>query len=150
MVSIVAMYFGIFSYSLIATQKAENLESANQQLKAQLSSTPALSQQTYKKSVSLFEKIQDLKVDKKQDTARLEEMYVASVKNLSSNNPVQAEQQLKVIETEITKIENKLTVTPSPQPSGTEDLIATPSPTLSPSPDQNATASAAVEQEDSE
>lgn len=147
MVSIVAMYFGIFTYSMTATQKAETLESANKQLKTQLSSTPAVNQQAYTKSVAVFEKIRELKVEKKQDTAKLEELYAASVKNLSEQKGKEAEQQLKAIETEIEKIETSLVITPSPQPSGpAPSVTASPSPSVAPSPgDENeASASASV------
>lgn len=95
MVSLVVLIMGLFTYSLTASQKpaAEIMSSQGQQEKDQ-------TQQTYKKSVDLYSKIQDLKV-KKQDTTKLEELYSDSVKSLSNQNQEAAQDQLKQLELQI-------------------------------------------------
>ena len=124
MVSLVVIVFGLFTYSLTAAQQTGTqsaLESEN---------GLAQTQSTYKKSVTLFGKIQELKV-KKQDTSKLETLYTASVQSLSSQNEKAAENQLNQLETQIVKINESLALTPSPQPSG---VIASASGTVTPSP----------------
>jgi hypothetical protein len=130
MVSIVVGYFGIFSYSLIAAQRAQDKVAMES---AQLSITPPqgevkLVDQTYQKSLKVFEGIQDLKV-KKQDTTKLETMYADSVKNLSNQNPKEAATQLQELESQIAKINSALAA-PTPEPSG----IVSGTPSISPAP----------------
>jgi hypothetical protein len=121
MVSLVVIVFGLFSYSLNASQRERvqrGLESGN-----------SAQSQAYLKSANLFTKIQELKV-KKQDTSQLEALYSSSVQNLSNQHPEAAVSQLNQLETQIAKINENLVLTPSPLPT---EIIASISGILSPS-----------------
>lgn len=130
-------YFGLFTYALFAVNNSQQALSES----AQLSVTPQLqqtllnspqTQDTYKKSLQLFNEIQNLK-ENNQDTTKLESMYADSVKDLTNQHPTEAENKLQKIETEIATMTESLTATPSPEPSGTMDTTITPSPSVIPS-----------------
>jgi hypothetical protein len=62
---------------------------------------------SYKSSIEVFEKIQDLKV-KKQKTDAMELLYASSVKNLSDLNFASADAQLKDLNGQIKKVNDEL------------------------------------------
>lgn len=121
MVSIVVLVMGLFSYSLTASYKptAQIQSSEGQKDLVQ-------TQQAYKKSVDLYGKIQELKVNKK-DTSKLEALYSESVKSLSNQDQEEAKSQLDQLELQI-GIMNTLASTQSAQPLIDISLVPSPFP----------------------
>src|SRR5688500_14318637 len=86
----------------------EDLKNQDQyKINQQLKSDVAHINGSYKTSIALFEKIDDLKV-KKQKTDDLELLYAAAVKDLSELNYASGDAKLKDLAAKIKKIEDDL------------------------------------------
>ncbi len=83
--------------------KSEDQYKINQELKAEVKHV----NDSYKKSISLFERVQDLKV-KKQKTEDLEILYAAAVKDLSALNYASGDAKLADLGGRIKKIDDEL------------------------------------------
>jgi hypothetical protein len=121
MIGVVFLSLGLFTYTLTGHHQSAN--------KTALEAAQSQQTQTYQKSATLFNQIQELKI-KKQDTSKLEALYSSSVQNLSNQHPDVAATQLHQLETQIAKINENLALTPTPVPS---DAIASISGTIAPS-----------------
>lgn len=95
--------------SLFSTKKSYNdLKNQDQyKINQELQSDVAHVNASYKTSIELYEKIQDLK-DKKQNTVDLEVLYAAAVKDLGDLNYASGDAKLKELADKIKKIENDL------------------------------------------